>query len=79
MLRSLYTWDGAMAHVSLSFHRCECCESTKKLTVSVRLLTIIEAEDLYAYGEWIIIAGEDEEVYEVYAFFECIESSTDVK
>ena len=44
----------------------------------MRLLTIIEAEDLYAYGEWIIIAGEDEEVYEVYAFFECIESSTDV-
>ena len=54
-------------------------KAQKKLTVSVRLLTIIEAEDLYAYGEWIIIAGEDEEVYEVYAFFECIESSTDVK
>ena len=75
MLRSLYSWGGAMAHVSLSFHRCECCGAYHLMTSACfGEWIIIEAEDeVYAYGEWIIIEDEDEEVYEVYAFFECIE------
>ena len=57
MLRSLYSWGGAMANVSISFHRCEFCGAYHLMTSRW-------------FGEWILVIEDEDTEYFV---FECIE------
>ena len=86
----MYSWGGAMAHVSLSFHRCEFCGAYHLMTsacfgeyfiMDPCTNTVYPFNEVFAH----LVIIEDEDFNEVFAYFECIDApnadthSADVK